>query len=92
MINQTLIQETLKTFDTVSDSIKYLSSEIFLSSIIFYWFFQFLLILIIGLATIKKNREKFWSIFVITQLTGLILLFLIFIFPVIPQLINNIIK
>ena len=90
MINQTIIQETLKTFDTLSDSIKYLSTELFLPSIIFYWFFQFLLILIIGLATVKKNKEKFWAIFVITQLVGGILLFLIFVFPVIPQMLNKI--
>ena len=91
-INQTLIQETLKTFDTVSESIKYLSSELFLPSVIAYWFFQFLLILIIGLSVIKgKGKEKFWAIFFITQLIGLILLFLIFIFPVIPQLIDKII-
>lgn len=90
-INQTIIQETLGTFETVSESIKYLSSEIFLPSVIVYWFFQFLLILIVGLALVRHDRSKFWGIFLLTQLIGLIILFFIFVFPILPQWINKII-
>lgn len=90
MINETLIIEQVQQITNTSDFIYYLSKNIFLSSLVVYWLFQFLLTLIIGLSTTWKDRDKFWVIFILTQLIGAIILFFIFIFPVIPQWVSNI--
>jgi len=90
MINQTLIiKEAIET-TTTQDFIISLSNNLFLSSIVIHWLFQFLVILILGTALVKEDKGKFFAIFVFIQLIGAIILFFIFIYPVIPQVISEI--
>jgi len=90
MINQTqVLEEAGKQVDVIG-FITSLSSNVFLPAITFYWIFQFLIILMLGYIFVKKDRANFFSIFVFIQLIGAIILFFIFIYPVIPQLISEV--
>ena len=65
-------------------------AQLFFPSIIAYYIFQFFLTMILGLIIVRRDRENFWAIFITTQIIGAIVLFFIFIFPIIPQMIAKI--
>jgi len=90
MINQTLILENAAQQPGVTEFISSLASSVFLKSIVFYWVFQFLVILILGNIFVKKDKGNFWAIFVFIQLIGAIILFFIFIYPIVPQIIERV--
>ena len=68
------------------------SAELFIPSIIAYWLIQFFLTLILGLIFVKtpQGRQNFWVIFIFAQLIGAIILFFIFFFPFVPQILESI--
>ena len=71
------------------DIIQYTSYQLFLPSVLVYWLSQFFLTMIIGMILVRKDKENFWAIFILTQLASLIILFFIFVYPVIPNLLSN---
>lgn len=89
MINQTIIIEQISKLTETSDILKYLSNNIYLPSVVAYWVFQFLLTMIVGYIMVKEDKGKFFAIFIFTQMVGAIILFFIFIYPVIPQILNR---
>ena len=90
MINKTILLEEIGKRTTESDILIYLSNNIYLPSVAFYWVFQFILTMIVGYALVKEDKGKFFAIFIFTQLIGAIVLFLIFVYPVIPGIIDKI--
>jgi len=84
-----LIKEGALALTDSTEYISHMSSNIFLPSIIFYWIFQFLIILILGNIFVKKDKANFFSIFVFIQLIGAIILFFTFIYPVFPDLLGK---
>ena len=74
-----------------SDLMIYASKELFLPSIIFAYVVILVLMGGLGLAFIGKDKNNFLAIFIFSILVLGILLFSIFIFPVIPQFIDKII-
>ena len=90
MINQTILLEEVGKLVEESEILSYLSYNIYLPSIAFYWVFQFILTMIVGYVFVKEDKGKFFVIFIFTQLIGAIVLFFIFIYPIIPQIINSI--
>ena len=90
MINSTQLISDLGQLTTESEIVTHLSNKIFLPSIATYWVFQFLITMIIGYTMIKKDKGKFLAIFILTQLIGAIILFFIFIYPIIPQMLDKV--
>lgn len=76
---------------TIGEFIRYISNKVFLPSIATYWIIQFILILLIGLATVREDKDTYFIIFAVTQLIGAVVLFFIFVLPILPQLISRII-
>lgn len=61
----------------------------FLPSVIVYWLFQFVLTMAIGLIVVKRDLGNFFGIFILTQLIGAVILFFIFMYPVVPIVIQG---
>ena len=89
MLNQTLLIEEIGKRVTENDILTYLSNSIYLPSVAFYWVFQFILTMIVGYIFVKEDKGKFFAIFIFTQLIGGIVLFFIFVFPIIPGLVGK---
>ena len=81
--------DTAVAMSTEIDFIRTISNKIFLPSVVAYWLMQFIIILLIGLLTVSNDKDTYFIIFIVTQLIGALMLFFIFILPIIPQLINN---
>ena len=75
---------------TIVENLINSTSNIYLPSMIFYFIFQFLLTMLVGTIFIREDKANFWAVFIFTQLIGVIILFFIFIFPIIPQILDKI--
>ena len=84
------IVDTAVAMPTELDFIKTISNSVFLPSIAAYWITQFMIILIIGLLVINKDKDTYFMIFIVTQLISAVILFFIFVLPILPQAISNI--
>jgi len=89
MINATIIINILQNVTSSNEILKTISNTIYIPSIALYWLFQFILTLSLGLIYVRKDLGKFWGIFILTQLIGLIVLFFIFIVPIIPNIVSS---
>ena len=89
MINQTILSEEIIKKTTELDMLTYISNTIYIPSIVAYWIFQYLLTMIIGYGAVKEDKGKFFAIFIFTQLVGAIILFFIFIYPIIPTFLDR---
>lgn len=85
--NATIICEQI-TNKTIEGGLKVVG-EAYLPSFLIFWVGTLLLILIIGLATIKKDFAKFFAIFIIPLLLGLLILIFTFVIPLIPKFTGN---
>lgn len=83
MLNSTLICEQILEKST-EQSLKIIG-EVFLPSFLLFWLGSLTLILIIGLAIIKKDLDKFFIVFIIPFLLGLVILIFTFVIPIIPK-------
>ena len=90
MVNATLIHEGIANLTNEKEIMTYISNNLYLPSIAFYWIFQFILTMIVGYASVKEDKGKFFAIFIFTQLIGAVILFFIFVYPIIPQFIGRI--
>ena len=84
--------DTAISMPTELDFIRTISIKIFLPSVAAYWLIQFVIILIIGLLVINKDKDTYFVIFVVTQLIGALILFFIFVLPIVPEFINNLLN
>lgn len=90
MINITQMLGNITASNSTIDTVMQETAKIFLPSILLYVIIMFLLVLLVGAIFIKSDKGNFWAIFIFTQLVGWIILFFIFIFPIIPQFLNKI--
>jgi len=91
MIEPTQVIEGVIGLTSETDILRQLATY-FLPSIIFYWIFVFLIMLFMGYALIKtkEGRANFFAVFIFVHILSAVILFLTFVFPVIPQLLNKI--
>jgi len=88
MTNQTAIQWIMETQNlTEREALQQIAFDHFLPSVVVFVVVWILLTLIVGFSTVKKDRDKFWGIFILTFVIAGIILFFTFAFPVIPQLV-----
>ena len=90
MINITDYKEGLTNITTQSELLAYTSKELFQSSIVFVFISVLLLMLIMGLIIISRDKANFYAIFIFSWLVAGTLLFFTFFFPVIPQFLDKI--
>lgn len=88
ILNSTQIIEKVTGITSTSDLIT-AQADVFKTSIIVYFIIQFLITSLLGIILVRKDIEKFWVIFILTQLIGGILLFFTFWLPILPQLLDK---
>lgn len=84
-----MLNITNEALNWTSQQILQYSADNLLPSMIFYWVVLFAITLFVGLFFIEKDKANFWAIFIFTQLVGLLILFFIFVIPIIPQWLSN---